>query len=300
MALQECGLNLNRDNQELQPHGSTAFPCAGYEQHYTDHPEDDIPWHWHEEMEIIYIAAGSMTVRIPSETFLLEAGDCIIINGNMLHYAIAAPECDLRSLVFHPALIGGREDSVYTAKYMRLLLDCPSFTGYLVRRGTIDDVADWFNRAHDALSEEVYGYEFLVREYLSRICLELYRALEPQLDAQGSTLTQDNLRARNMLAYIHEHYAENISLAEIAREADVSERECLRCFRKTIQQSPIQYLLRYRIMRGADMLIRNPGSSISEIASQCGFDSQSNFAKMFKRFYQCTPREYRRDRSAAG
>ena len=42
------------------------------------------------------------------------------------------------------------------------------------------------------------------------------------------------------------------------------------------------------------MLSRNPADSISEIATLCGFDSPSNFSKVFKRFYNCTPREYRR------
>ncbi len=43
MALQACGLNLNRGLKELQPHGTLAFPCAGYSALYTDKPEDIIP-----------------------------------------------------------------------------------------------------------------------------------------------------------------------------------------------------------------------------------------------------------------
>ena len=105
---------------------------------------------------------------------------------------------------------------------------------------------------------------------------------------------QDHLRTTKMLDYIHNHFAENISLTEIAKVAGLGERECLRCFQRTIQLSPMQYLLKYRIMRGADLLLQNPASSISEIAGLCGFDSPSNFAKMFKRFYNTTPREYRK------
>ena len=96
-----------------------------------------------------------------------------------------------------------------------------------------------------------------------------------------------------MLAFIHKNYADPISVPEIAGTAGISERECLRCFQKTIQLSPIQYLMKYRIMQGAGMLLGNPAESISEIATLCGFDSPSNFSKIFKRFYNCTPREYR-------
>ncbi len=293
MALQECGLNLNSVSKELQPHGSLEFPCAGYSSHHTDKQEDIIPWHWHEEIEMVYIENGQMKIKIPSKTFVLKRGDCIVINANILHYAVAAPECKLRSLVFSPALITGKDDFAFSKKYMRPLLSCHSFSGHFISRESNENVARWFNYAFEALASDCYGFEFIVRENLSRICLFLHREFEPQIDTQNVPLNQDNLRIRKMLAYIHKNFADNLSLADISKEADVSERECLRCFQKTIRLSPIQYLLKYRVMQGAEMLLKNPASSISEIAALCGFDSQSNFAKMFKRFYKCTPREYR-------
>lgn len=293
MALQECGLNLNRVSKELQPHGSLEFPCAGYSSHHTEKQEDIIPWHWHEEIEIVYIEHGKMRIKIPSKTFLLNSGDCVVINANMLHYAVAAPECKLRSLVFSPALITGKDDFAFAKKYMQPLLSCHSFSGYYVDGETNENIACWFNCAFEALAGDDYGFEFIVRENLSRICLFLHKEFKPQMDTQSMPQGQDNLRIKKMLAYIHKNFADNLSLADISKEADISERECLRCFQKTIQLSPIQYLLKHRVMRGAEMLIKNPASSISEIAASCGFESQSNFAKMFKRFYNCTPREYR-------
>lgn len=293
MALQECGLNLNKVSKELQPHGSLEFPCAGYSSSHTDRQEDVIPWHWHEEMEIIYMEDGRMKVKIPSKDFLLEKGDCIVINSNMLHYAAAVTECKLRSLVFSQTLITGNEDSVFAKKYMQPLLTCNHFSHYFIKAGENENVAECFSRAFEALAQDCYGYEFTVRENLSRICLFLYGEFNPQTDAQNVPQSQDNLRIRKMIAYIQKNFAVDISLAEIAGAAGISERESLRCFKKTIQLSPIQYLLKYRVMQGAEMLLANPADSISEIATLCGFDSPSNFAKIFKRFYNCTPREYR-------
>ncbi len=80
MALQECGLNRNKVLKELQPHGSLEFPCAGYSSCHTDRPEDIIPWHWHEEIEIVYIESGQLKVRIPSNSFLL----CQALNVSFL------------------------------------------------------------------------------------------------------------------------------------------------------------------------------------------------------------------------
>lgn len=293
MALQECGLNLNKVSKELQPHGSLEFPCAGYSSRHTDRSEDVIPWHWHEEMEIIYIEAGQMKIKIPSRSFLLERGDSIVINSNILHYAAAAVECRLRSLVFSPSLITGNEELVFAKKYMRPLLTCSNFSHYVIKAENNKNAAGWFNLAFDALAKDCYGYEFLVRENLSRICLFLYGEFQSQIKIQNLPPDQDNLRLRKMLTFIHNNFADDISLADISGAAHISKRESLRCFKKSIQLSPIQYLLKYRIMRGAELLLKNPADSISEIAASCGFDSSSNFSKVFKRFYNCTPREYR-------
>lgn len=293
MALQECGLNLNKVSRELQPHGSLEFPCAGYASSHTDRQEDAIPWHWHEEIEMIYIASGQMKVKIPSKTFLLEKGDCMVINSNILHYAAAVRECQLRSLVFSRTLITGSEDLVFAKKYMQPLLTCSGFSHYFIKAGSNETVVECFDRAFEALAQDCYGYEFTVRENLSRICFFLYGEFVPHADGNNVLQGQDDLRIRKMLAYIHENYADDISLSDISSAADISERESLRCFRKTIQLSPIQYLIKYRIMRGAEMLLGNPADSIAGIATACGFDSPSNFSKVFKRFYSCTPREYR-------
>lgn len=152
----------------------------------------------------------------------------------------------------------------------------------------------WFCSAFDAIVQEPPGFEFVVRENLSRVCFFLTEKFKDELEVLETLQSQDNLRIRKMLEYIQRYYFDDIKLADIAKAADIGERECLRCFQKTIQLSPIQYVLKYRIIRGAEMLLHNPENSISEIATACGFESPSNFSKIFKRFYKCTPREYRK------
>lgn len=293
MALQKCGLNLNKASKELQPHGTLDFPCAGYSSYYTDKQEDMIPWHWHEELEIVYIKDGHLNLKIPTKSFSLRQGECAVINSNMLHSGNAVIECKLHSLVFSPTLVAGSDDSVFAKKYIQPVIGCNSFSGLLIRMADHENVICWFNRAFEALAQERAGFEFIVRENLSNICFFLYEQFEQNISIKNKAQSQDNLRIRKMFEYIHKNFSDNVSLSDIAKAADIGERECLRCFQKTIQRSPIQYLLKYRIMQSAEMLLKNPAGSISETAAFCGFDSPSNFAKTFKRFYNCTPREYR-------
>lgn len=298
MALQEQGIGcLNKVLKELKPQGTFGFPCAGYSSYCTDCPEDIVPWHWHEDLEMIYVTEGELEVKVPLKSFFLREGDSIVINSNILHYAAAIETCRYYSLVFNSELIVGTEHSVFAEKYVVPLCSCNSFSYYYMRAGSEEIAVSWFMEAFEALAEDRCGFEFIVREKLSRICLFLYGKFMEQISVKDAPLSQDNVRVKKMLSYIHKNFLEDVSLKDISRAADISERECLRCFQKTIQISPVQYLLKYRIMQGAEMLLADPDSSISEIASMCGFDSPSNFSKMFRRFYNCTPREYRSSNS---
>lgn len=131
------------------------------------------------------------------------------------------------------------------------------------------------------------------KENLSGVLLSLYREVEDSLSLTSRLKDTDSLRIERMLDYIHSHYSENITLEDISGAAALSTREALRCFRRTIHDTPIQYLLRYRLMQSASLLISNPSLTVSEITTLCGFDYPCYFSRQFKRFYQCTPREYR-------
>lgn len=297
MGLQKCGLNLNHDQQELQPHGTLEFPCAGYTTQLKNRPEDIIPWHWHDEMEIVYVKSGQLKLFIPSKVYNLEQGDCIILNARIIHHATTTKECEINSIVFSPSLIAGNKDSIFARKYVVPLSACSSFDGFQLRAQHNGDTIDNFVEAFHALLNDFLGYEFVVRENLSRLYLYIYKQFEYEIEIGETGLNQDNQRIIKMIDYIHKNYFNPIGLTEIAKVVDVSERECLRCFQRTIGISPIQYLLKYRIMTGANLLVKTPSNSISDIGSLCGFDSSSNFSKLFKRFYNCTPREYRNEKS---
>lgn len=293
MGLEKCVLNLNSAGKELKPHGSLEFPCAGYFKKYTDRPDDIVPWHWHEEIELVYIKEGSLRLKLQANSYSLEKGDCLAINSNAIHYAAAFPECDLQTIVFSPLLITGNNESVFAKKYMQPLTSCTAYSGYHLKAGDNTAASRCFVNAFEALKHEVPGYEFIVRENLSKLCFFLYNQFEEEIAAEDVKLNYDNLRIRKMLEFINNSFAENLSLSDIAKAGEIGERECLRCFQRTMQISPMQYILKYRIMHGANLLLKNPANSISEISLLCGFDSPSNFSKMFKRFYSCTPREYR-------
>lgn len=292
MALQDCPLNRNEKLRELEAHGTLAFPCAGYREHHTAQIQDTIPWHWHDELEIICVTEGTLRVQIPAEQYVLNAGDCLAINADILHSAGAEPSCVLDSLVFSPLLIAGSGDTVFARKYLAPLTACRAFRACRFDRERDSREIESFFSAFAAMEQEPAGFEFLVREGLAGICRSLYLRYLPHLESGGSAHSEDDSRIRRMLDFIGSHFAEELTVEQIAAAAGVGSRECLRCFQRTIQLAPGQYVQRYRMMRGAELLTET-GKSISEIALDCGFDSPSYFSGMFRRSFGMTPREYR-------
>lgn len=290
MGLQTCGLNRSHTQKELQPHGTVEFPCAAYTSRHTDAPGDTIPWHWHEELEVIFVAAGTLKLQIPGGEYLLQEGSLVVLNSNVLHSLSGHPAGALRSMVFSPFLITGGADTVFYKNYVRALLACPDFSVWQAEPGP--DVKR-FSAAFSAMETDAFAYEFTVRENLSQLLLHCYAQLLPRLSAQKPAKSADTVRIEQMLQYMQASYAEPITLADIAQAAGLSERECLRCFHRTIGDSPVQYLLKYRLMQGAALLRASPAASIAEVSAACGFDSPSYFSKQFRRFYQRPPREYR-------
>ena len=95
-----------------------------------------------------------------------------------------------------------------------------------------------------------------------------------------------------MCDYIHKNYAEKISLNDIANSAFVSKGECCRIFKRVLQLSPFQYLVRYRLKLSVQMLSETD-YSIAQIAQQVGFCSSSYYTKCFRKEYNCAPHRYR-------
>jgi len=96
-----------------------------------------------------------------------------------------------------------------------------------------------------------------------------------------------------MMVYVHEHYADKISIAEIAAAAYSSERECFRVFHDCLHMTPVEYIKTYRLQTACHMLA-NSREAITYISHACGLGSSSYFGKVFREYTGCTPLEYRR------
>lgn len=96
------------------------------------------------------------------------------------------------------------------------------------------------------------------------------------------------------LNFIHQNYALDISLADIAAAAHLSTYHLTRVFKKATGMSPHQYLVQVRVNSARSLLTAGAGDrSLAEIAAAVGFSDQSHLTRHFKRVLGVTPRQLR-------
>ena len=293
MAVSECLNYIDEHGLELVEHGNAAFPAAVYND---DLYEEDVEWHWHKEFEFIIQAEGASVVTTGSEKYLLKEGDGLFINSEILHSGFHAdtPACRYHSFVFHPALIGGSFESVFWNRYLHPLIENKALQGFY-----FDQKVPWQKEVLNALeygwqcfAKETMGYEFAVRESLSKLILVICTNSSRQKNSPSPKALRDGERMKLMMQYISEHFSDEITIADLADCAMISESEVLRCFHNTIGNTPIQYVKQFRIHKAA-ALLTSTDLKIVDIGNFCGFQEMSYFAKSFKKIYGCTPTEYR-------
>ena len=100
-------------------------------------------------------------------------------------------------------------------------------------------------------------------------------------------------RINRILTYLCRNIGSDFSLDELSKIACFSKFHFLRIFKAVVGETVGEFIRRIRIEKAAYHLIYNPSSPVTRIALDCGFSSSQNFAKAFKSYYNCSPREFR-------
>ena len=285
-------INVDSEGQEIRHHGTLAYPVASY---YNDMGNALVIWHWHEELELIYVTKGVVRVGVGSVEKTLTVGDGCFINSNVAHTVCKVDSRGgiINSVVFHPKLIGSRQ-SIYWQKYLQPLIENKEkqFIAFDSMQSKDNQIISLTQLAWQAEADEAPGYEFEVRSLLSRVIFLLSEGKTGKPYAPTPKELRDMERTKQMITFMENHFTDELTIKQIAAVAALSEGECLRCFKRSTGLSPIQFLKDYRLIRAAE-LIRNTNQQISDIATQCGFLDMSYFAKSFKQAFGYTPTNYR-------
>ena len=279
------------EGRELVQHGSALFPIACYAENLKSY---SVAWHWHEEFEYILAMKGPLTVDVNKTRVTLQTNQGVFLNSGILHAVEQAEkgEALLHSGVFHPRWwaewtpSSGRSSSDPCSSRMLPLFFCwmePCLAGAGVDLPA-GSLAGGCRGAFD--------YENRVRYYLSAAL----RLLSTQCVGGRTKVSQQEQiaaeRMKQMLRFVEEHYAEELTVERIAASVALSESACLRSFRQMLGITPIQYVKQFRVEKAAELL-RSTRLKTGEIGMECGFADGSYFIKTFREIKHCTPKEYR-------
>ena len=295
---------VGKDLQELKTHGNLEFPITVYPVTLSKMYLKLIRWHWHPEIEMIYILDGRVEALVDDDSVILSPGQGIFVNQNVLHAFHLVEDYDavFFSVVFHPAMIFGYGSVAMSVKYLSPILENPQMK-YLIL-GNDDPytapLIDYMKQIRDSYFKEDFGYELICK---AAVC-NLWNALlkvprnESATVLKSKRIVNDEQRIKDAILYIENHFAEPITLDDIACSIHISKSECCRCFQRVLRQTPFEYLLKYRIFHAAKLIQHQDenADSISNLAITVGFGNISYFNKVFKRYLHMTPTEYKRER----
>ena len=286
------GLIVKRDDgSEVINYDNESFPSYIYDGWI----QPKVTWervpHFHEDVEILTVKTGKMAYSVNGQTLLLEAGDTIFVNSNQIHYSLSVEDITATYVIFiaHPSILRSSAavdmqaitpiTSNQNLSYIRFR-DYNENTGLIYNlMMTLPDI----RRDAFAVTKKFFEiWEIIMKQSKSYGMLE--NEYDPDIHMQSF---------KKMMFFIQKEYPNPITLDMIAASGGVSKSMCNKLFKKYVDESPVNYLLEYRIKKVAERL-RTTSCPLTDIAEQCGFNGASYMSEMFKKTLGSSPLKYRK------
>ena len=276
--------------KENKPHGTKDDPFSTY------HIENagrsfQIPVHWHDEFEIIYVRSGFLTVSISGESYIGKTGEAFVVSPGNLHLMGAQTgTVDYYTFLFPLKYISFRTDDMLDEKLLE-----PLNSGHLMICPRVKDTAKELCEqlieiymAKKDESESKIATQVRTKIILLQFILEMWK--------KGFVIENDtsgrNIVEKEMVSYIQQNFTGKISLKEFGEQFHLSEKYISRYFKEHFHITLSQYIT-YLRLENAKQLLQDTDLSVTETAMQSGYQNVSYFIRSFKKTYGISPLKYR-------
>lgn len=243
--------------------------------------------HWHDCFELLYITEGSRSFTAGGQSFLLDAGDILILPPHILHSSDGGI---YQSIVFGYAesVIHTPHNSYLGIQYLLPFRDAPA-----VHMHSTDPAAPQLQtllKQGAGLADDPAP----TRSLEMRACILLVHAIIWKLYLIASSGTEKTCEyLSHIQAYIEDHLTQDISPYGIAQALHISHSHLCRIVKQAYRLTPTALINRSRLCLAEHLLLYMPALPITEIASQTGFSDDSYFIRLFKKEYGITPKQFR-------
>ncbi|MDY5775897.1 MAG: AraC family transcriptional regulator [Lachnospiraceae bacterium] len=285
---------LYEDYHETKSHTGSHF---AYNTYLCTIPLDfsHVPLHWHDETEIIYIKRGEGIITVDLQEYHVHAGSVILVCPGQLH-SIAQYEdtrMEYENIIFHMDILLSKNPDICSTDFLLPLSDgrvslCTHLTPDLPH---YREVADCLDRADEICTTMPNGYQLFLKSQLLQMFYLLFTHFTQKRVSHKDYASFDKIKF--ILKYVEQHYAEKITIEQIADETGFSSSHFMKFFKQTMGISFTSYLNEYRLTMASRRLLTSDTPVIT-IASEIGIDNVSYFNRIFKRRFGVTPSVYRK------
>ncbi|MDE7207550.1 MAG: AraC family transcriptional regulator [Lachnospiraceae bacterium] len=286
--------SLVLEQKENAKHGEALFPVQKYiTQLNTDAPT--VMLHWHEEAELTLITQGDCIYQIDLADYEVKAGDLLFVPPLLLHSISkdTSETVSSETYVFHMNFLGGNSTDICSTRYLIPMMNQEFSVPCLItsEHPAYVSLRKIFNQITSLYNEAVTGYELALKSlFLQAVFLLLqYRRENASADTR---VFSDKLK--QVLDYIELHYAEPITVSELAKLCYFSDYHFMRFFKKHMSMTCVEYINNLRLEKSVE-LFEKGNSSILEVSLSVGFHNLSYFHRAFKKKYHMTPHAFIRE-----
>lgn len=249
--------------------------------------------HSHDCLELNYIVDGTGHYLIEDKTYPIEPGDIFVINNMEHHMAIHKSNLKMFVFVFDQNLVWDLADEY---DYLK-----PFFERNKSFSNKINQASDKYVLIKDSILHikdeyelQSHGWELMTKAWLMVTLALLNRYYNEQNALDTIVQANSYQRIRKVVEYIHENFAEEISLSKLSEVALMTKTYLSAYFSNVMHMRVFDYVELVRVTH-AKLLLKTTDLSILEIAFQSGFKSSSYFSRVFKKIMNITPNEYRKN-----
>ena len=256
--------------------------------HYRDQKLDGLEIHHHDFYEVYLFLGGQVQFQVEGKTYLLEPGDLLLISPQELHKPIIGQGSVYERMVLW--IDRNYLNSLCTEETDLSACFDPEMPGHtnLLRPGKVRSAQ--LQGLLESLTKEYYGAQMgstiCAKGLLMQFLVEVNRLAGQTADK----LRQEPDLMGQVIAYIGNHYQENLTLETLAKQFYVSKFYLSHEFRARVGISIHRYIIFRRLLQARDLMAS--GMSPGQAFGSCGFGDYANFYRAFKAEYSISPQEY--------